>query len=169
MPSQVWESYDIIWNGNIPYKVELCGLKYKIIDNDANNNHIVKEGTAIEIWIGKSPKHTPKYDGNSILMKIGNCRYMFISNKIYTFFFNDEYYTIDKFVSPIGNSTVPYPYLATTDGWYYLFIEMIAINIGHETNDPYGSYYGHTDDIVTGQLTQKNIRAIDPYEIITHE
>ena len=116
---------------------------YKMNDLETKK---LKEIKYKEIYFGKVP---PKIinqgyvykKGNSILLHINNNKYMLIGNTILLFTtINKE--KIIKFISPIGNSEVSYPY-AIGENYTYLFIEKIAIENSalDLTSDVYGQYY----------------------------
>ena len=105
------------------------------------------------IFIGKSPKNKTtiasggygaKFTGNSILLQITKNKYIFIGHIIFSFTSKSE---IKKFVSPLGNNDVPYPFAIDIDGRYYLMIEDVIIdkitNIKKYDNDPYEFYYNN--------------------------
>ena len=66
--------------------------------------------------------------------------YVFIGDNIYKF---RSYAEIVKYVSPIGNNDVPYPYAIDKLGNYYLMVEYVVFkNIpSNMKNDPYDYYY----------------------------
>ena len=80
---------------------------------------LIKKYNPSEIFIGKSPfnkmtgfsgGHGDKWDGNSILMRIGTeneFKYVHIGTNVFEFT-TDE--VINKYVSSVGNNCVPYPY-----------------------------------------------------------
>ena len=154
-------------NGGRPFKVviddkKVYVYKYKKYDEHTNTflysekpikyekkNHF----KCINIFIGKSPKNPrtiysggygSKFTGNSILLQITKNKYVFIGDKIFSFTSKSE---IKKFISPVGNNDVPYPYAVDVDGKYYLMIEDVIIdkitNIKKYDNDPYEFYYNN--------------------------
>lgn len=83
-----------------------------------------------KIFIGLSPKDNSKiqnggysirynsqYDGNSILLQLKRCQYLFIGLEIYQFTTQDE---IIKFYSPIENNDVPYPFAQSKENIYFM-------------------------------------------------
>lgn len=101
-------------------------------------------------FVGKSPKcpmtrfsggHGRRFDGNSMLFELGPLRYMHIGESVRTF---EARAPITEFVSPVGNSDVPYPYAVDTEGTAYLITEDIAL-VGYTRaalgTDPYEVYY----------------------------
>lgn len=154
-------------NGSKPFKVVIDNKKvyvYKYKKYDENTDTILYSEKPIKyekknffkyknIFIGKSPKnkttiasggHGAKFSGNSILLQITKNKYIFIGHIIFSFTSKSE---IKKFVSPVGNNYVPYPYAIDIDGRYYLMIEDVIIdkitNIKKYDNDPYEFYYNN--------------------------
>ena len=135
------KKYFIHDNGGRPFLVYVAGNKvwiYKhskevIIDEKGFDNpkyytELVKEYDAKQVFIGKSPLnemtkysagHGPKFTGNSILLKIGDKRYVSIGWTIYEFTTKDN---ILEYHSPVGNSDVPYP-VAVGEDYVYFMIE----------------------------------------------
>lgn len=105
---------------------------------------------AFKIWIGKSPKnemttfsggHGPRFDGNSILLRVGETKYVSIGWEIYSFQTTNP---IVKYVSPVGNNGVPYPYAIDSKNMYYLLIDQVKLEVPREyANDPYEYLYRH--------------------------
>ena len=122
-------------NGTTPFEVTIAG-KYVTIHSYYNLCDDI-EYNAIEIFIGKSPKNKMTeinetygdiYDGNSILLYIGENTYVFIGYIIFTFTSSNK---IIDFVSPVKNNDSPYPYAIDTNGNIYLLVEnVIIINNG---------------------------------------
>jgi len=103
-----------------------------------------------DIFIGKSPKdkidgnysggYGRKFFGNSILIEINHLQYVWIGNRIIEF---TSQASIKKFVSPVGNNDVVYPYAIDVDNMYYLMIENTIVDGVEKGMDPYDAYYGH--------------------------
>jgi hypothetical protein len=171
MSTQEITKYYIHDNGGRPFEVT-------IYDN-TNKVNIAKKKDDIyinfltyypkKIFIGKSPSIAmtqfsggdgPRFDGNSILLHIKNNEYIWIGSEIYSFTSLNK---IIKYVSPVGNSDVPYPYAVDKDNNYYLMIEnVIIINSISEINhyeEPY-EYYYHEYNII-----DKNFNNICKYYI----
>ena len=140
------QKYFIHDNGGRPFLVYVAGNNVwiykhsketvvedeKDLDNPKYYTELVKEYTAKQVFIGKSPKnemtkysggHGPKFTGNSILLKIGDKRYVSIGWTIYEFSTKDE---IIEYHSPVGNSDVPYPVAIGTD-YVYFMIEDVYV------------------------------------------
>jgi hypothetical protein len=95
-----------------------------------------------KVFIGKSPKnhmtsfsggHGESFDGNSILLHMHDNQYIFIGSSIQSF---EAYDQMVRFVSPVGNSDVPYPYAYDASGNAYLF----AFNIVLRNSDAINEY-----------------------------
>ena len=102
-----------------------------------------------KIFVGKSPRirmtefsggYGREFGGNSFLLHMENDRYIFIGNSIFQFRSDSP---IKKYVSPVGNNDVPYPYAVTNDDQYILLIEDVVIRKIPEDydGDPYDYYY----------------------------
>lgn len=141
-------------NGARPFEVNIAG---KIVNVHLRNK--VKAGYQLKakltfsyekIFIGKSPliamtkdsgASGKKFDGNTLLFELSNGKYIYIGSEIYTF---SSICKIAKFISPVGNSDVPYPYAIDKENNKYLFIEYkilpdtIAVR---KYKNPYDYYY----------------------------
>ena len=101
-------TYKIHDNGARPFTItDYSTDKYIII----NDNRDIKAFTNmkfsyLEIFIGKDT-HNKNYNGNSIIIKVGLERYIYIGCNMYEFMTDDP---IVDYISEIGNSDVPYPY-----------------------------------------------------------
>jgi hypothetical protein len=129
------KQYLIHDNGGRPFLVAISGKNVSIFKlpkytDDAPKTaytEFIKEYKNVKkVFIGKSPKidmtifsagYGPMFDGNTILLEVSNQRYCLISSDIVEFSTKD---TIKKFISPVGNSDVPYP-LAYGSSNVYVF------------------------------------------------
>lgn len=104
-----------------------------------------------EIFLGKSLKNKMTEfsggygawaTGNSILLWIKDNQYVYIGESIFRF---RSLSKIVKYLSPVGNSGVPYPYAIDYEGRYYLMIENVVVeNIPRGfKRDPYDYYYAN--------------------------
>jgi hypothetical protein len=134
----------------------------KIYDND-DKTLVKRFDNFRKIFIGKSPLNKmtkfssgygPTFNGNSILIDLGTNinndndndndivnNYCYIGDSI-------EYFSVVgnrlvKFVSPVGNNDVPYPYAIDASGAYYLFSENVVVQEVPQKyrNYPYEYYY----------------------------
>jgi len=101
-------------------------------------------GTDPDNLYKNKPENVKKWIGNSILAEISRGKYLYIGESVFTF--NTSGKTpITKYISPVGNSDVPYPY--ALDGEFaYLMIENVkipvsALDMTQKPFDPYTQYY----------------------------
>lgn len=124
-------------NGSKPFRVVINGNRvrvYKRIRTTTCDSKVIVDMVSPEIFIGKSPlipmtefsgAHGKKFDGNSFLLRTNTpLEYMYIGERIFTFRSLDH---ISEYVSPVGNSDVPYPYAVDHSGNYYLVIEKVTL------------------------------------------
>jgi len=147
--------YDIHNNFSRPFTAVIKNNHVKIYNNKINSK--IYDLQVNKIFVGKSPlirmtKYSEcvgdKYDGNSILLYLGNNTYKYIGECIYTF---EALSPIIDYVSPIGNNDVPYPYAIDNNQNIYLMIEkVIMLNTSNykshilEYDCPYDYYYGRS-------------------------
>lgn len=155
-------------NEGRPYKVKIDENNVSVYrQNDSNelddSMYELKpcfELKVQKVFVGLSPLtkatefscgYGPDFDGNSLLFLIKDNLYMFIGDNIYTFETTDE---IVKYISPVGNNDVPYPYGIDKSGNYYLVNEHVILLSEnsksekiedkmkeHKIDDPYEYYY----------------------------
>ncbi len=158
MPMQTEQNYLTHDNGDRPFKVTIQNNIVKIhkyIDYCENSQQVTYQEEPYKtyhpkkIFVGKSlynamtsfsGGHGPKFDGNSLLLHLEDNTYIYIGDKIFSF---DVYYPITKYVSPVGNNDVPYPYAIDEQNNYYLMTEDIVLTQMSEyyEGDPYDYYY----------------------------
>ena len=107
------------------------------------------------IFIGKDPKLPGFGDGNSILIKIKGDKYLYIGSEIYYFNTTEP---IKKYISPIGNSDVPYPYALTNSKTYLMEERKIIPNKEIVTADPYEAFYRHNKKLPDLSKIAKNYK-----------
>jgi hypothetical protein len=159
--------YKIHDNGGRPFKCIVEGNIIKIYNNYKKKEEHFLQFEFEKIFIGKSPLnsmtafsggHGSGFDGNSILIKLNNLIYVSIGYEIYSF---EAMCEIVDYVSPVGNSDVPYPYAIDCNQNYYLTIEDVIIEnnkdfaeyMKNTNHDPYNYYY----------FDKKPIEIIPPY------
>jgi hypothetical protein len=107
-----------------------------------------------DIFVGKSPLnemtqfsggHGRKWNGNSILLHLSGLKYVFIGMTIQQF---EAKSPIVKYVSPVGNNGVPYPFAIDEEKRFYFMIQNQYIDQvpKEHQKDPYDYLYGHFDD-----------------------
>jgi hypothetical protein len=166
--------YYIHDNGGRSFKVVINGETVKVhkhmYDDDFTSLGYEKKPSltfnANKIFIGYSPKNKmtlfsggfgPKNDGNSILLHIKNNDYVYIGSEIYSFTSISE---IIKYVSPVGNSDVPYPYAIDKDNNVYLMIENVILSdkvLKKLNNDDKAGVHNSSIDITSDKFEPYNI------------
>jgi hypothetical protein len=153
-------------NGSRPYKVVISNNIVNVYEyvSQQNDRDIYKTDqsfrfTTKQIFIGRSPKNRmttfsggygKQFDGNSILLHIKNLDYVFIGDTVTKF---KAHAKIVKYVSPVGNNLVPYPYAVDLLGNYYLIIENVMMHRlpdNKKFGDPYQYYY--TNCLITADM-----------------
>lgn len=168
------KTYFIHDNGGRPFLVYISknevniymqpDKKYFVAEKDQYNKWTYCKKVAtykkpIKVFIGKSPKTEmtkfsggigKKFDGNSILLQIAKDRYVSIGWFIYEFSTKND--RIKEYISPVGNSDVPYP-VAISDKNVYFMLDLTYVPIDKFSkftkdvkNDAYSYYYGHEGD-----------------------
>jgi len=116
---------------------------------------LVASYKTLEVFVGKSSlnpmtqfsgSHGDNFDGNSILLKLRNNRYVFIGTEIYEFTTDDE---IKIYHSPVGNSDVAYPFAIGEENVYfmldysYVTRKDFDCNLPSNITDAYSYFYGN--------------------------
>ena len=152
------QTYFIHDNGGRPFKVDIKGLNVNIFKKKSGNDVYEKNPfmtlNSKKIFVGISPLNSmtnfrggfgKKFDGNSMLFHLDDDNYVYIGKEIYEF---KSFGEIITYISPVGNSDVPYPYAIDVHDNYYLMIEDVVIMRTSKTasqmvgyTDPYDYYY----------------------------
>jgi hypothetical protein len=137
-----------------------------------------------KVYIGKNPKNiksinhylgqpygVPQHqsaDGNSILLQKNNNKYIFIGHYIYQFTMEDK---VKKYISTLGNSDVPYPFIIGSKNIYFMLNESyvdkkyLSKDLTKENmTDLYQNYYGHLENhekLSKYEIKMKNLKNID--------
>lgn len=165
--------YETMVNGGISFRVRLHDHAVTVdrwTGDDSDDNDVgrvkrprqkfVKLLTVRpkRVFVGHSPLnamtkfsggHGPKFLGNSILLGFEDNVYVFVGDRIASFR-TPPGRSIAWFVSPVGNSGVPYPYAVDDKGAMYLVPEgaMILAKVAKKEqillDDPYDYYYDHS-------------------------
>ena len=97
---------------------------------------VLKPTPYARAFVGKDPTN-PNFTGNSMLFDLGGNKYLFVGEKVFTFRPSSP---IKKYVSPVGNSNVPYPYAVDSEGRSYLMIDEVVLArdlLESPSQDPY--------------------------------
>lgn len=121
-----------------------------------NYDELVKEYKVIDYIIGKSsgkvtmsnhkPNSSKYFDGNTILLKLNDKKFVYIGDSIYEFNIEND----DKFIkyySLVGNNAVPYPVLVGKNNIYFMldktYIPLNKFPNNINLEESYYYYYGH--------------------------
>jgi hypothetical protein len=124
-------SYIIHDNGGRPFKVGVVGdqvMIYNRIDDDDDGYYMYEEPpaatlTALRVFPGECPDGT-RCLGNTVVVQTGLLEYIHVGGSIFRF---RTLSPIVSYMSPIGNSDVPYPYATDEGGNVYLLAEDVVL------------------------------------------
>lgn len=159
-------------NGGSPYQVVVGRDRVSVYELDRSFDEDVYLSRVLEVrrplavhpgtWRGRGGYESPSPKGNSVLIQGRGATCIFVGHLLFRFSLVDEFV---KFVSPLGNNDVPYPWLVGSR-FVYLLLEEDGANTvrkgetadvvrvpREEANlaDPWGQYY---------QLTRAQQRAL---------
>lgn len=100
-----------------------------------------------------SGAHGPDYDGNTILLYMGDLTYIYIGDRIQSFKAKSE---IVSYLSEVGNNDMAYPYAVDDKENVYLIIEKVIVP--SLSSDPYTWYYRMSEMTPHEPLTETEIR-----------
>lgn len=147
--------YNIHDNGNVSYMVEdrpkeKRAVIYNTIGDDDTGRYTIgpklHEIKYMSIWLGDSAVSELYGDfekGNTILLQTEANKYVAICRQNIFSFSLEAGEAVSKFVAPIGNNDVPYPYIVGTKN-VYLFSELVQIPVElvDMNAEPYIQFYG---------------------------
>jgi hypothetical protein len=167
-----WLTHD---NGGRPYKV--VQLSSKVIhvfiakyndqitmDDAPTYPKLVKSYDNVEkVFIGKSPLHGSRFDGNSVLLRLPANRYVFIGDSIYEFTAPEP---ITTYYSAVGNNDVPYPVALSKAYCYFMlgtntntleYVKKTEFPKDIDWSDAYSDFYDLPDKTKIMYLKRKTI------------
>jgi len=148
--------YVIEDNGSHPYHVYDYGSRADVYalqyDRDSDEEVVVKKILSIpykKLFPGDNTLRLPDYSskkGNTVLIQQTNGKYIYIGDGIREFSGVDGD-VIEKYYSPIGNNSVPYPYAVGKKYTYFLvdkteYVENSSFDV---KKDGYTQFYGFTE------------------------
>lgn len=175
--------YKTIYNGPVKFHVYVSNdINYVYIYAPTNNvididdwdlintpavfTELVKTYEYLEIFIGKSvcnnltreiETYGDKYDGNSILLRIGNVdefKYVYIGDKIFEFTVDEK---ITKYVSNIRNNCIPCPYAESLNYCYEMTWKIKTKITDHPNREEEGSIDNMPENIECNALNLVDI------------
>jgi hypothetical protein len=145
------KTYKILDNGYVPYVVEITPTTLCVIQQNAKERGQPKQNTEIyrtpykQVFLGeKTGRLTDAMyrKGSSILACIKENHYVYIGSEIYSFYTKEP---IIAYESPVGSSSVPYPYAVGEEYTYFMLDkEKVPNELLDHTKDAYGQFYGYT-------------------------
>ena len=156
-------------NGGRPFKVVLRGKivqvyrvpESKDIDEPAEQDYtkLVKTFEDVtKVYIGPDPSE-PRFKGNSILLRFLDNKYVYIGSEIYQFSLTSPDEKFIKYVSPVGNNDVPYPYMVTNKNVYFMTENVFADRkiFGDLFEDPYQILYFQEPKIPRTKIKHRKV------------
>lgn len=146
------KTYTMIDNSAEPFVADVSSsrveiYKQKLADGSWVRDKKVADTPYARVFIGDnllraagvSPKG--KYPGNSVLVKVGEGKYLYAGDKVYTFqTIGGE--DIKEYYSPVGNSEVPYPYAVGEKHTYFMLdMEALGNDMLDLKKDGYPQFY----------------------------
>ena len=153
------ETYFTLDNGGKRFRVEIDGDDIVVSENKkGKKKFIIYEKRNVGIYDGGAGKDK----GSSLLVDENDGNFVFIGTVVKRF---KPFSFIVSYLSPVGNSGVPYPYAFGGNNYYYLMLHDVVLDgtkMGEEYRtdgwktpaDPYGWYYSAgliTEDISNGK------------------
>jgi len=133
-------------------------------DLDLDISYIVKEVLTSpykQLFVGdnllKDKQYAKKgmYPGNSLLFELLKGSYLYVGSEIFQFQTRNKE-EIHTYMSPVGNSVVPYPYaIGKTHTYFMLEKVTVANELLDLKKDAYGQLYSNIDNAVKEQLRVK--------------
>ena len=158
-PKHIYKIHD---NGAIPFIVHDYGNKVDVYEQTDNMQKKILDFKYKKIFIGDNVLNFKGYvtkgtgKGNTILLEIEPNEYVYIGNEIKKFHTKlDD--VIIRYISPIGNSDVPYPY-AIGKTFTYLMLEnkYIPNELVDLTRDVYSQYYGFDNKLSNKKINNES-------------
>lgn len=146
------KSYNILDNAAITYiAYTKPGSKIEVYNADKMGvitNKKVLDVKYKKLFVGDNLLNDPlavkkgKQPGNSLLIQMGENKYIYVGTEIYSFETNEE---IKKYYSPVGHTFVPYPYAVGENFSYFMLDKKTLPNeLLDLKEDEYAQFYGHT-------------------------
>lgn len=152
------QSYLTVSNDGMPFRVDISDDVVEVFYQCTRCSTY----KPVKVFIGKSPltvmtrasgAHGPEYDGNTILLYMGDLTYIYIGDRIQSFKAKSE---IVSYLSEVGNNDMAYPYAVDDKENVYLIIEKVIVPL--LSSDPYAWYYKMSEMTPHEPLTETEIR-----------
>jgi hypothetical protein len=145
---RVFDTWD---NGAYPFRVVISDKLIVVFKGDYNSTekyyfcekNVLTLNKFKRVFVGRNMPSQSYYKqpftGNSILIEIKHLTYIYIGESIKQFRTPEP---IIKYVSNMGNSSVPYPY-ALSDDFAYIMLDNVYMRRDFGNIDPYVVHYDH--------------------------
>jgi len=140
--AQQAKTYKILDNGSVPYLVEITPTLCVIKSN--NKKKEIYRTPYERVFLGEKGRLTDAtyQKGSSILVQQSSTHYVYIGSEIYSFHTKEP---ILVYESPVGSSSVPYPYAVGEEYTYFMLDkEKVPNALLDLKKDAYGQFYGYT-------------------------
>jgi hypothetical protein len=134
------KTYNILDNGGTPFVVDVTPSSVKVFRTeynwDLNLSVITKEVLTSKykrMFVGdnllKDKRAAKKgmYPGNSLLFELAKGSYLYVGSEIFSFQTKNKE-DVQTYMSPVGNSAVPYPYAVGTEHTYFMLEHVTVPN-----------------------------------------
>ena len=136
--------YKILDNGGTPFVVEITSTTVCVERHQTQGNKEIFETPYEHVFLGEKGrlKDAIYQKGSSILVCIKENHYVYIGSEIYSFTTTEP---ILFYESPVGSSSVPYPYAVGKEYTYFMLDkEKVPNELLDVKKDAYGQFYGYT-------------------------
>jgi len=155
-------------NGARPFKFVASNKGINVYTHDLNDNgstvnynkHLLRFTKFLGFWVGYDTSQY-NFNGNTILIQETKLTYVAITWDIVRFKTSEE---ILDYVSPVGNSDVPYPVAYTKNYVYFLIdnkyvpkVDLLIKATVENADHIYSEFYGH--------INQENYKKMRKYDI----
>lgn len=149
------KTYTMLDNGGLPFvahvtpkKVDVWSQVYTEADQSWTPRTKIVQTDYTQLFVGDNLLKTPGalrkggHPGNSILIETAPGQYVYAGHEVYSFETKGKE-AIVKYFSPVGNSSVPYPYAVGETHTYFMLDKMTVPNdLLDPKKDGYGQFYG---------------------------
>jgi len=161
-------------NGRRPFRIKANNegiFVYTYKNREEMNNYdytklLFKTNKFIGYWSGFDTSIF-EFHGNSMLIQLSEYEYVHIGCEIFSF---NTHEIINDFISPVGNSDVPYP-VAYSNNYVYFFLEKQYVELEILNTKPsvanaekiYSEFYGHIGKVQHYKINKhkfKNLKYI---------
>jgi hypothetical protein len=165
------ETYEIHWNGGIPFTVEDCRKKKCVRLHFQDFSVLLKYRRIFP----RVDLDDPDFLGNTVLLEIDFRTYLCFQDHHFLLFKTTD--DIEAYFSPVGNSDVPYPFAVGTEKVYLMmedgctfrdnskdrtpFTRYHSDDPEHALQDPYTTFYKHVKNDIKWEKFHHSIETLE--------